>query len=234
MSAVDISSFPLPIAEEGISERIPAPLASFGSAPVSSRLTGSPFNARSIPSITVTRPCPPESTTPASLRTGSISGVFARTSLPYSSICSTKAVISSSVPRSMSALSAIPLATVRIVPSLGFITALYAVSTACVKPAARSSISRTSLPLISLQKPLKSWDRITPELPLAPRRDPPDIAFARRSIVGSERASTSAAAAIMVSVILVPVSPSGTGITFNSFIYSLLLLRLLAPEINAC
>ena len=42
-----------------------------------------------------------------------------------------------------------------------------------------------------------------------------------------------AAAAMIVRVILVPVSPSGTGNTLSSFIYSLLLLILFAAEINA-
>ena len=37
----------------------------------------------------------------------------------------------------------------------------------------------------------------------------------------------------MVRVIFVPVSPSGTGKTLSSFIYSLLLLILFAPDIKA-
>ena len=39
-------------------------------------------------------------------------------------------------------------------------------------------------PLISFVKPRNSWDKITPEFPLAPRREPEEIAFARDSMVG--------------------------------------------------
>ena len=65
-------------------------------------------------------------------------------------------------------------------------------------------------------KPLNSWERITPEFPLAPRKEPEDIALHKDWISGSAMASTSLEADNMVMVILVPVSPSGTGNTFSS------------------
>lgn len=108
------------------------------------------------------------------------------------------------------------------VPSLGFITALYAVSVPRTMALARVVVSMASTFLISLVKPLNSWERITPEFPLAPRREPEEMALARSFILGFSRAATSLAAAIMVRLMLVPVSPSGTGNTFNSLIHSFL------------
>ena len=74
--------------------------------------------------------------------------------------------------------------------------------------------------VISLQKPLNSCERITPELPLAPLREPLDIAFAILSMVGCSTIITAFTADIAVRVMLVPVSPSGTGNTFSSLILS--------------
>ena len=182
------------------------------------------------------RPCPPESTTPASFSTGSISGVFASTSSPYATTFSSIVMRSSSVTESSVMRSAMPFATVRIVPSFGFITALYAVSTARLK--ARAMI-RLSIPAssacsrISFVKPRINWLRITPELPRAPRREPLAIAFATFSRVGASIAATSRAADMMVMVMFVPVSPSGTGNTFNSLIHSFFAFKLFAPARNA-
>ena len=125
---------------------------------------------------------------------------------------------SMSISESSTAFSATPFATVRIVPSFGFITALYAVSTARTKPSASTDTVICFLPLISLQKPRRSWDKITPEFPLAPRREPLEIFLESSSIDGFSSALTSLAAAMIVSDILEPVSPSGTGNTFNSLI----------------
>ena len=83
-----------------------------------------PVSASSIPLNTTTSPCPPESTTPASFNTGSISGVFERTSSAYSMIRVKAFSISVIDSATCAALSETPLATVRIVPSFGFITAL--------------------------------------------------------------------------------------------------------------
>ena len=134
---------------------------------------------------------------------------------------------------SSDALSAIPLATVRIVPSFGFITALYAVSVPRLNALARVVVVITSTVFISFVKPRNNWERITPELPLAPLKEPDEIALARDSIVGFSIAATSLAAESIVIVILVPVSPSGTGNTFSSLIHSLLASRPFAPARNA-
>ena len=139
----------------------------------------------------------------------------------------------SSVSRTTSfAFSAIPFATVRIVPSLGFITALYAVSTARSHAFAKTTASIVSKALISFVNPLKSCERITPELPRAPLKEPEEIALANVSIVGLSIPLTSFAADIIVNVIFVPVSPSGTGNTFNSLIHSFFASRFLAPAKN--
>ena len=139
---------------------------------------------------------------------------------------------SSVSPAISAAFSAIPLATVRMVPSFGFMTALYAVSLALAQAAANDSTSISFSSRIDLVNPLSSWDRITPEFPLAPRREPDDMAFAKSFISGFSSAITSFAAAMIVRDILVPVSPSGTGNTFNSLINSFCASIFCAPARN--
>ncbi len=78
----------------------------------------------SIPSNIRQRPFPPASTTPAFLRTGSISGVLSRAVLAAEHMVPKTAVASSSVSLTSSPASQAILATVRIVPSVGFMTAL--------------------------------------------------------------------------------------------------------------
>jgi len=90
-----------------------------------------------------------------------------------------------------------------------------------------------AVPWISFVKPLKSCDRITPEFPLAPLKEPEEIAFASCSISGSSSSATALAAAMIVIVIFVPVSPSGTGKTFSSLIQSFLASRPFAPARKA-
>ena len=191
-----------------------------------------PVSASYIPLRTTTSPCPPESTTPASLRTGSISGVLESTYSACSIIIRIASSMSSVCDAISAALSEIPLATVRIVPSFGFITALYAVSVALLVASASVSTVISVTPFISLVKPLKSCDKITPELPLAPLNEPDDIALERFSILGLAIELTSLAADIIVRVMLVPVSPSGTGKTLRSLIHSFLDSRFLAPARN--
>ena len=87
--------------------------------------------------------------------------------------------------------------------------------------------------LISFVKPRNNWDKITPELPRAPLKEPDESAFAIVSIVGFSIAATSLAAAMIVMVILVPVSPSGTGNTFNSLIHSFFASRPFAAARTA-
>ncbi len=144
-------------------------------------------------------------------------------------------VSKSVVPPSASslALSAAPFATVRIVPSLGFMTALYAVSTALSKASAHSATVTSLFSRAILQKPRKSWDMMTPEFPLAPRRDPEEMALQIAFISAfSPRPVTSRTAETTVMVMLVPVSPSGTGNTFSSLIQALFASRFWAPQRN--
>ncbi len=142
-------------------------------------------------------------------------------------------VIVGSFSKSSLAFSEKALATVRIVPSFGFMTARYAVSTAFWKALHMISVFTSSWSRTTLQKPLSICDRITPELPLAPRREPDDIAFATALMgASSSRLLISLTADMAVIVIFVPVSPSGTGNTFSSLIQSFLASRLLAPARN--
>ena len=98
--------------------------------------------------------------------------------------------------------------------------------------AAITGTSTVSCSFTTFVKPRKSCDKITPELPLAPRREPEEIAFASDFISRSCIAVTSFAADMIVSVIFVPVSPSGTGKTFNSLMYSFFASILFAPARN--
>ena len=136
-------------------------------------------------------PCPPESTTPASFRTGSISGVFARVASACSKTACKKQLQFLCFRSNLCCLSQLLLlATVRMVPSFGFITALYAVSTALLHSSCNCNcIQSPYASLMPLVKPRRSWERITPELPLAPRREPEEIALARVSISGSVQAA---------------------------------------------
>ena len=122
----------------------------------SCRVTGkSPPSCLSAPSKIYSSPLPPASTTPACFNTGSISGVCARTLCPSSIMPFRNTSISSVSSASLTAASAQPLATVRIVPSLGFITALYAVFTACSAAAASSCAPASSMPSNAFAKPRK-------------------------------------------------------------------------------
>ncbi len=97
---------------------------------------------------------------------------------------------------------------------------------------ARMATLISSYSLMTFVKPLKSCDRITPEFPRAPLKDPDDIAFESEIISGSAIAATSFAADRIVMDIFVPVSPSGTGNTFNSLIHSFLCSKFFAPARN--
>ncbi|EJX02095.1 hypothetical protein EVA_09799 [gut metagenome] len=82
---------------------------------------------------------------------------------------------------------------------------------------------RTYKSLSFLEMPRSSRDRITPELPRAPRSMAEAAIFAAWPRSGSSALRRSAAAALMVMDILVPVSPSGTGNTFSSLSACLLI-----------
>ena len=83
-----------------------------------------PLRTSKAPVNTVTRPCPPESTTPASFNTGSISGVRSNISCIAFKTSSQNSIKSSVSPANSPAFVAPAFATVKIVPSFGFITAL--------------------------------------------------------------------------------------------------------------
>ena len=70
-----------------------------------------------------TKPWPPASTTPAFLSTGNCSGVWSRASCAAATTASHRTISSASSAMD-SAFSQATLATVKIVPSVGFITAL--------------------------------------------------------------------------------------------------------------
>ncbi len=94
--------------------------ASVGMSP---RTLSSPESAARKPRIIVIKPTPPLSTTPAFLRTGRSSGVFASASSPTAIKAFKYSTKSLCLPASLPADSAISLTTVKIVPSLGVATA---------------------------------------------------------------------------------------------------------------
>ena len=66
--------------------------------------------------------------------------------------------------------------------------------------------------------PRSSWERITPEFPRAPMRDPWAMALQVVAMSGSPASVSPASSAVTdsrVSAMLVPVSPSGTGKTLS-------------------
>ena len=109
--------------------------------------------------------------------------------------------------------------TVRIVPSTGRNTAWYAASVARRSPAATSVPETDSRGANVSARPRRIWERITPELPRAPMREPWRIAshtcpIAVASVPDAftpEVPSSSPTTDSRVSAMLVPVSPSGTG-----------------------
>ena len=156
------------------------------------------------------KPCPPASTTPASRRTGSISGVWAtawRAAAAASSSRSTSVVAPLS--RAPSAASAAQRTTVRIVPSTGRITAWYAASAAVRSAVVTSAAATCSTSRNVSARPRRIWLRITPELPRAPISDPWAIAWQTSGIAWADPSSCTTDS--RVRVMFVPVSPSGTG-----------------------
>ena len=191
------------------------------------------LNTDIIPSSIVTKPLPPASTTPAFLSVGSNSGVCSKAVLAPSIAALKTPKASFPSLRAALAYSEATRATVSIVPSVGFITALYAASTPSSKAEAiLSAVTNSSSP-IPFAKPLKSNEVITPEFPLAPRKRAEALTFATCPAVSPLSFSSSLAEFPRVIDIFVPVSPSGTGNTFKSSICLRLLVRLFAAEIIA-
>ncbi len=117
--------------------------------------------------------------------------------------------------RAPSAASAAHRTTVRIVPSTGRMTAWYAASAAVRRPVATAAASTVASRRKISASPRRIWERITPELPRAPISDPWAIASQTSGIPSAEESSWTTDSS--VSVMFVPVSPSGTGYTFRRF-----------------
>ena len=138
------------------------------------------------PSITCIRPCPPESTTPACFKTGSISGVMAQHMIAAASMTSSQKrfQIGRLLLCQLYRLIGHPFGNRKNRTFLRLHNCLvcsFYRFLKSIRQEPESSISSYSV--ISLVKPLNSWDKMTPELPLAPRREPEEIAFARIFIV---------------------------------------------------
>src|SRR3984957_5127706 len=109
--------------------------------------------------------------------------------------------------------------TVRIVPSVGFMTARYATAAASLSAAATPCASIRERCATPWAKPRRICDRITPLLPRAPMSDP--CAAAARTESTAEGAGASPASSTAdrsVRYMFEPVSPSGTGKTLRSLI----------------
>ena len=188
----------------------------------------------SIPSIIMHNPCPPASTTPAFLSTGSSSGVSARASAAPMHTAPQTYTGSLSISAAEVPTSAPRRETVRIVPSVGFITALYADSTPIERAFTRAVPSASSIPSSPFEKPRNNNERITPEFPLAPLSiDDAAVLEISPTVASSPALRSSATAAEMVIDMFVPVSPSGTGKILRSSTNFLLLTILFAPEMIA-
>jgi hypothetical protein len=101
---------------------------------------------------------------------------------------------------------------VRIVPSTGRTTALRASAAASTSAPATSVAPTLAAVENRSHSPRRSWDKMTPEFPLAPMRDPWVTAWHTSAIeAAGSRDSSSVTTESTVSIMLVPVSPSGTG-----------------------
>src|ERR1700686_5125611 len=128
-------------------------------------------------------------------------------------------LMSSVVAAVASAAEAASRMTVRIVPSVGFITARYATADASVIASATPLASRRGRWAAPWAKPRRICERMTPLFPRAPMSDPWAAAASTESAasgVGASRASSTAER--RVRYMFEPVSPSGTGKTLRSLI----------------
>ena len=119
--------------------------------------------------------------------------------------------------------------TVRMVPSIGLLTALYADCTPPLNPATSAAASMVSQPVRPFAKPVRICEKITPELPRAPMTAPKAALPAYSPTLGVSAWRMNFAADCMVIAMFVPVSPSGTGNTFSWFTLSLCRSKLSAP-----
>ena len=190
--------------------------AASGSSPAS------PVTAATKAPMRMARPKPPESTTPFSLRTGKNSGV--RLTDASDSSAMARRVSWTVAPDCAAATAAAQesSSTVRMVPLTGLRTAWKATATERCMAAAMASASTSSTPSKPSHRPRRIWLVMTPELPRAPMSEPWVTALHRAlesAPMGS--ALTSLATDSMVSDMLVPVSPSGTGKTLRRLTSSL-------------
>ena len=98
--------------------------------------------------------------------------------MAHSSVCSSVAPASAALCRRLDARRD----TVSMVPSAGFMTALYAASTPSLSAPANSTAPAVSMPLRRFAMPRNSSDSITPELPRAPRSSPDETQSAALSM----------------------------------------------------
>ena len=161
-------------------------------------------------------PFPPASTTPAFFSTGKSFGVSSSAASAPRQMAAQTNSGSASSSNAIRPFSHATRATVRMVPSVGFITALYAASTPIASASTKSAPVAAAFPSKPFANPLKSRERITPELPRAPRSIADAAVFATSAALTLSNIPSSCAAALMVIDILVPVSPSGTGKIFSS------------------
>src|SRR5437879_3364813 len=173
-------------------------------------------NVLSIPSRMICKPTPPASTTPASRRVWTWLGVFVTAALaPPAAAAITPGTVASTSLAAAAAARPASRATVRMVPSVGLLTARYAALAASSKASASSLGVSELLPSTALAKPRKICDRITPELPRAPIRLPCEANLAILLTSAAFDSLMSSTADCSVSNMLVPVSPSGTGNTLR-------------------
>ncbi len=148
---------------------------------------------------------------------------------PSAMIAGRKLSKSLNFPADFTANSLIMRTTVSIVPSLGMETALYATLVPASNAFANVRVSASDLQFARTEQiPRKIWERMTPELPRAPRSAPLEIRSHtdEKSVAAAESSFT---ADCMVSDIFVPVSPSGTGNTLSESTFARLFSRSFAP-----
>ena len=104
------------------------------------------------------------------------------------------------------------------VPSRGWLTAVYAESVAEPKAATARPDPTSIEPAIPSANPLSNCDRITPLFPRAPQNAPVAMLSATEPAdVASSSLCICSMPARNVNSMLVPVSPSGTGKTLSAF-----------------
>ena len=189
-----------------------------------------PVRVAASASSNTSSPRPPASTTPHSASTPSCSGVLSSAVTAASAAASTVPAKSSPASAQSSARAAAACSTDTIVPGTSSPIEPTTSTTPCRSPAPSSTASTSAswfsvsaaAEAVTSARPRRICDKITPELPRAPRSAPraraattcdtsPDLLACR---------SASANAARIVNSMFVPVSASATGNTFSRLISS--------------